>query len=58
MVAITKVSVVVTLACVAGFSLAVHGRQSQSDGPRYVNGTNLVRPLDYCEWPFIGSGSA
>ena len=26
------------------------------DGPRYTNGTNLVRPTDYREWPFLSSG--
>ena len=31
------------------------GPQAVADGPRYVNDTNLVRPADYREWPFIGS---
>ena len=26
------------------------------DGPRYENGTDLVRPADYRSWPFIGAG--
>jgi hypothetical protein len=43
------------LLCVVGASIAVYGQQSQRDGPRY-NGTNLVRPVDYREWPFLGSG--
>ncbi len=30
-------------------------QQTLSDGPRYLNGTSLVRPNDYREWPFIGS---
>ena len=29
--------------------------QTLSDGPRYLNGTSLVRPIDYREWPFVGS---
>jgi hypothetical protein len=27
-----------------------------TDGPRYENGTELVRPADYRSWPFIGAG--
>jgi len=34
---------------------AAEEQQSLSDGPRYLNGTSLVRPMDYREWPFIGS---
>ena len=30
-------------------------QQTLSDGPRYLNGTSLVRPIDYREWPFVGS---
>ena len=30
--------------------------QQPVDGPTYVNGTNLVRPANYREWVFIGSG--
>ncbi len=30
-------------------------QQTVSDGPSYLNGTSLVRPVDYREWPFIGS---
>ncbi len=30
-------------------------QQTLSDGPRYLNGTSLVRPTDYREWPFVGS---
>ena len=32
------------------------GSQPPSDGPRYQNGTDLVRPADYRSWPFIGAG--
>lgn len=37
-------------------SFAVAGQQPQRDGPRYQDGTSLVRPTDYREWPFLGSG--
>ena len=30
-------------------------QQTLTDGPRYLNGTSLVRPIDYREWPFVGS---
>ncbi len=39
---------------IAGCS-APEEQQTLSDGPRYLNGTSLVRPMDYREWPFIGS---
>ena len=39
---------------IAGCS-AAEEQQTLSDGPRYLNGTSLVRPMDYREWPFIGS---
>lgn len=38
------------------FSLSAQGQQSPADGPRYTNGTSLVRPADYREWTFLGSG--
>jgi hypothetical protein len=37
------------------WSLAVVAQQPV-DGPQYVNGNNLVRPANYREWVFIGSG--
>jgi hypothetical protein len=40
----------------SALTLSVHGQQPQRDGPRYQDGTSLVRPLDYREWPFVGSG--
>jgi len=40
---------------VAVTSAALYGQPSQRDGPRY-DGLRLVRPLDYREWPFLGSG--
>ncbi len=32
------------------------GQPPASDGPRYENGTELVRPTDYRSWPFVGAG--
>lgn len=32
------------------------GAQQPIDGPTYVNGNNLLRPANYREWVFIGSG--
>jgi hypothetical protein len=42
-----------------GSCLAAMTASSQppsGDGPRYENGTDLVRPTDYRSWPFIGAG--
>jgi hypothetical protein len=36
-------------------TLALHAQQPAGDGPRFVNGTSLVRPADYREWTFLGS---
>jgi hypothetical protein len=45
-------------ALAAGAACVVLAASSQtaSDGPRYENGTELVRPADYRSWPFIGAG--
>jgi hypothetical protein len=40
----------------AVMTLSVYGQQPQRDGPRYQGQTSLVRPADYREWPFLGSG--
>ena len=40
---------------VAAVAVAVSAQQPQRDGPRY-DGMRLVRPVDYREWPFLGSG--
>ena len=53
-----RVAVALGLACLVcgiAFSLTVRA-QGPGDGPRYTDGTNLVRPPDYREWPFLGSG--
>jgi hypothetical protein len=31
-------------------------QQQPIDGPTYVNGTSLVKPANYREWVFVGSG--
>ena len=41
------------LALVASVTLRA---QTNGDGPRYTNGTNLVFPDDYREWMFLSSG--
>jgi hypothetical protein len=56
MAAMKGLLIVLCLAFALLFSLTVQGQPSQADGPRYADGTNLVRPHDYREWPFIGSG--
>jgi len=48
--------ILLSLALVVGFSLRADGQRPATDGPRYTNGTSLVRPTDYREWPFLGSG--
>jgi hypothetical protein len=50
------VAVVVGLACAIAFSLDARAQQGRGDGPRFTNETNLVRPTDYREWTFLGSG--
>jgi hypothetical protein len=42
------------LAFVAAWSLAL-GAQQPIDGPTYINGDHLVRPINYREWVFVGS---
>jgi len=56
MAAMKGLTAVLSLAYLVALSLTVHGQQSQADGPRYANGTSLVRPTNYREWTFIGSG--
>lgn len=38
------------------WSLAAAAQQPASDGPQYVNTNHLVRPANYREWIFVGSG--
>ena len=56
MTAKKKLAIGLCLAFGAVSFLSTRGQQTPSDGPRYTNGTNLVRPTDYREWPFLGSG--
>src|ERR1700737_2772922 len=44
------------LAYGVALSLGLAAQQAPDDGPRYVQGTNLVRPTDYREWIFLSSG--
>ena len=39
---------------ITGFR-ASQAQQALSDGSRYLDGTSLVRPIDYREWPSVGS---
>jgi hypothetical protein len=39
-----------------GSVFALSAQQAAVDGPQYVNGNSLVRPANYREWVFIGSG--
>jgi len=55
----TKAAIALGSACLAfgiSFSLAARAQQASADGPRYTNGTTLVRPTDYREWTFLGAG--
>src|SRR3990172_8416495 len=56
MTAKKKMAVVVGLAFGTAFFLTVWAEVRRSDGPRYTNGTNLVRPTDYREWVYVGGG--
>jgi len=51
----TKLLVLSGLVYAAAVSVASSAQQPQRDGPRY-DGMRLVRPGDYREWPFLGSG--
>ena len=51
----TKCLVLFGLGWVVAASVAIYAQQPQRDGPRY-DGMTLVRPVDYREWAFLGSG--
>ena len=51
----TRLLIFITLLGFAG-SLVLAAQQPPADGPTYVKGDNLVRPANYREWVFIGSG--
>jgi hypothetical protein len=48
--------IVLSLVYAAALSLSLSAQQPPRDGPRYQDGTSLVRPADYREWTFLGSG--
>jgi hypothetical protein len=57
----SKSIVILCVACLtlaAVSSVVLWGQPAASDGPRYENQTNLVRPDDYREWTFLSSGLA
>lgn len=56
MTGMKRLVIILGLASALALSLTVQGQQPQANTPRYANGTSLVRPTDYREWPFIGSG--
>ena len=43
-------------ACAASLAVTARAQSETGDGPRYVNGDELVRPDDYREWMFLSSG--
>ena len=48
---------VLALSSMLAASLVLGAQQtSAGDGPRYADGTNLIRPTDYRAWLFLGSG--
>jgi hypothetical protein len=51
-----KSLIVLSLVYVVALALSISAQQPPRDGPRYRDGTSLVRPTDYREWPFLGSG--
>jgi hypothetical protein len=50
-----KAIMALVLAYAVALSFAAQAQQAQADGPRYTNGTSLLRPINYREWPFVGS---
>ena len=56
MTAKKKMGVIVGLAFGTAFFLTVWAQVTPGDGPRYVNGTSLVRPTDCREWVYVGGG--
>ena len=50
------VTVVAAAVWAATLVVTVRAQSEAGDGPRYVNGNELVRPDDYREWMFLSSG--
>ena len=51
-----KITWVVLVALVAVTVVGIGAQTGTPDGPKYQNGTTLVRPNDYREWQFLSSG--
>ena len=51
-----SLGVAAAAACAASLAVTVGAQSEPGDGPRYVNGDELVRPDDYREWMFLSSG--
>lgn len=56
MATMSKLTLVLGLGFIIAYSFSTQAQVTPGDGPRYVNGTNLVRPTDYREWVFVGAG--
>ncbi len=56
MTAKRKMAMVIGFSFGTAFLLIVWAQVTPGDGPRYVNGTDLVRPTDYREWVYVGGG--
>jgi hypothetical protein len=50
-----RISVACALLYVAAIAVSLRAQQPSSDGPQFVNGNELVRPVNYREWPCVGS---
>jgi len=46
----------VVLGSAFAWSVALGAQQPVSDGPQYAGGNTLVKPANYREWTFLGSG--
>ena len=54
-----RVTVSLVLAAAVGaasLAVTVRAQSEPEDGPRYRNGTDLIRPDDYREWMFLSAG--
>lgn len=53
---VMRLCLVSAAACAAALAVTLRAQSEPGDGPRYVNGDELVRPDDYREWMFLSSG--
>jgi cytochrome P460 len=51
-----RIAIALGVLYAAAFSFAVNAQQRADDGPRFKEGTTLIRPADYREWVFLSSG--